>query len=64
VLRPAGEGDLTLRVDPGSYDVRWHDVDARVDAGGDRVTAGEALEITLRAPFSPDANVVVQLTAT
>jgi hypothetical protein len=63
-LRPAGEGDLTLRVEPGSYDVRWHDVDSRVDAGGDGVTAGEAREITLRAPFSSDANVVVQLAAT
>ena len=61
-LRPASDGDLTLRVEPGTYAVRWHNVDtAEQHAAG--TIAAESTTVTLTSPFSPTVNAVVHLTA-
>jgi hypothetical protein len=59
-LRPAGDGDLTLRVEAGAYEVRWHHVDTNEDHLAGTITA-EPAAVTLTSPFPPDANAIVHL---
>jgi hypothetical protein len=62
-LRPAGAGELRLRVEPGAYEIRWHNVDTREEQTSPAVTVAEPSTVALTSPLSPDANAIVHLTS-
>jgi hypothetical protein len=61
VLRPAGEGDLSVSVESGTYDVRWYDIAARSEREATSIALAEHATVTLDCPLPPDVNGVVRL---
>ncbi len=61
-LRPAGDGGpLSLDVPPGTYAVRWIDIDDRIDHAGDDLVADGPAATVLTCPFADDHSGVVHL---
>jgi hypothetical protein len=62
-LRPAGEDELTLRVEPADYGICWHNIDTREKHAAGSVTVAEPGTVTLTSPFPTDSNAAVHLTS-
>ncbi len=64
-LRPADEGGpFSLEVAPGTYAVRWIDVDDRAEQPGDDLVSDGPAPTVLGCPFADDHSAVVHLTRT
>ena len=48
---------------PGSYAVRWHDVNSRRTIGTGSVTADDTAPVTFRTPFDPFSPAVLHLSS-
>ena len=58
------DGHFTVTVTPGTYMVRWHDIESRETLDVDPLIAERAGPVALRSPFEGTLPVVVHLKAT
>ena len=62
-LQPAGDvGPFTLELRPGTYAVRWFDIDDRIEEPGDDLVVERVPRVGLISPFGEDRSSVVHLT--
>ena len=62
-LHPAGDvGPFTLELRPGTYAVRWFDIDDRIEEPGDDLVVERVPRVGLISPFGEDRSSVVHLT--
>lgn len=58
------DGDFTVTLTPGTYTVRWHDIESRETLDVDPLIVERAGPFALRSPFEGTTPVVVHLKAT
>jgi hypothetical protein len=58
------DGDFTVTVTPGTYAVRWHDIQSRETLNVDPFVAERAGPVALRSPLEGTMPAVVHLKAT